>query len=69
HQRADARRTLVLGTVGVLALSLIYLAALNWAWPMIEARLFHGRYPEIGLMTAAWGLVTVISMAQMCLGY
>ncbi len=66
---ADARRTLALGTAGVLALSLIYLAALNWAWPVIEARLFHGRYPEIGLMTAAWGLVTLISMAQMCLGY
>ncbi|MFX6760019.1 hypothetical protein ABTH30_24270, partial [Acinetobacter baumannii] len=32
---ADARRTLALGTAGVLALSLIYLAALNWVWPVI----------------------------------
>ncbi|MGF7159486.1 O-antigen/teichoic acid export membrane protein [Rhodoligotrophos appendicifer] len=64
-----ARRILWQGTAGVLGLSLVYLAALAIAWRWIEPALFHGRYPDIAMLSAAWGLATVVSMAQMCLGY
>jgi hypothetical protein len=64
-----ARRILALGTLGVCGLCLVYLGLLYLAWPQIEARLFHGRYPDVGLMTAAWGLATLVSMSQICLGY
>ncbi|MBT9292235.1 hypothetical protein [Prosthecodimorpha staleyi] len=65
---ADALRTVILGTGGVLFLSLGYLAALALAWPWIEPRLFGGRYPGIGVLTAAWGLTTLIGTGHICLG-
>ena len=65
---ADALRTVILGTGGVLVLSLGYLATLALAWPWIEPRLFGGRYPGIGVLTAAWGLTTLIGTGHICLG-
>ncbi|MCW1839132.1 hypothetical protein [Prosthecomicrobium hirschii] len=65
---ADALRIVILGTGGVLVLSLGYLAALALAWPWIEPRLFGGRYPGIGVLTAAWGLTTLIGTGHICLG-
>lgn len=64
---ADARRILLLGTGGVLVLSLFYLLMLYLAWPIIEAYLFKGRYPEIGMLTIAWGLTTLVGILDLCL--
>lgn len=68
RRNADALRTVILGTGGVLVLSLGYLATLALAWPWIEPRLFGGRYPGIGVLTAAWGLTTLIGTGHICLG-
>lgn len=65
---AEARRTLILGTAGVLLLSMLYLFGLHLAWPLIEARLFQGRYPEIGMLTFAWSLTTLVGTSHICLG-
>lgn len=68
HNRdADARRTLFIGTAGVLTLSLLYLLVLYLAWPFVETRLFKGRYPEIGILTFAWGVTALIATSEMCL--
>ncbi|WP_137388130.1 hypothetical protein [Rhodoligotrophos defluvii] len=64
-----ARRVLFVGTAGVLALSLVYVGILAAAWPWIEPALFRGRHPQIAMLTAAWGFTTVLSLAQICLGY
>lgn len=64
---ADARRILLLGTAGVLFLSLLYLLVLYVAWPVIETYLFKGRYPEIGMLTIGWGLATLVGMLDLCL--
>ena len=68
RRRGDALRALVVGSFGVLVLSLAYLGALFVCWPLIEPHLFRGRYPEIGTMTAAWGGTTLISLGHICLG-
>ncbi|MFK8252506.1 lipopolysaccharide biosynthesis protein [Ancylobacter terrae] len=64
-----ARRTLFLGTAGVMIMSLVYLGVLAIGWRWIEPLVFHGRYPGIGAMSAAWGVAMLVAMAQMCLGY
>lgn len=65
---SDAHRTLWRGTLGVLALALVYLAVLYLAWPLIDAHLYQGRYPDIEIITIAWGIATFFSVGHICLG-
>ncbi|HRO49084.1 MAG TPA: hypothetical protein PLW75_02990 [Hyphomicrobium sp.] len=68
RRTGDAHRTLWRGTLGVLGLSVVYLAALYLAWPLVETHLYQGRYPDIGIITIAWGIATFFSVSHICLG-
>ena len=55
------------GLAAILGAGLAFCAVLYLAWPVIERLVFKGRYPDIGLMTATWGLYTLLVIAHMVL--
>lgn len=55
------------GLAGILGAGLAFCAVLYLAWPLIERLVFKGRYPDIGMMTAAWAVYTLLVIAHMVL--
>jgi O-antigen/teichoic acid export membrane protein len=55
------------GMVFVLAVTAVYCLALYIVWEMVEARIFKGKYPDVGQMTLAWAGYTVLVVTHMVL--
>ncbi|MEQ1611811.1 MAG: hypothetical protein ABL904_03590 [Hyphomicrobiaceae bacterium] len=55
------------GLIYVLTVAAIYCAALYAIWPFAAEKVFQGRYPEVGLMTLAWGGYMIVVIAHMVL--
>ncbi len=55
------------GLVYVIAVGCCYCLVLFVAWKWAESLFFHGRYPDVGRMTAAWGAYMITVIAHMVL--
>lgn len=67
----DGRRALNIllsGLALMTAIAALYLTAVYLAWPWLEPAIYKGRYADIGLIAAAWGLYTIINVADICIG-
>lgn len=48
--------------------NLLFLVALYVAWPYLSALVFHGKYQDLGYVTAGWGLANLAFQIRSCLG-
>lgn len=55
------------GMIYVLAVAACYCAGLYVVWPYAAEKIFHGKYPEVGMMTLAWGGYMAVVVAHMVL--
>ncbi|HZH27902.1 MAG TPA: hypothetical protein VEY95_12045 [Azospirillaceae bacterium] len=59
-RRRDALRTIWLALGGFVVLNLLGAVAILAAWPLLEAYVFRGRYPDVGIYVAGWAVVTLL---------
>lgn len=57
-----ALRTFFAGTGLIFVIAMAYFGALYVAWPWAESWIFHGKYPGIALMTAAWAVYAFVNV-------
>ena len=55
------------GLVYVLVVAACYCLALFIIWPFASEQFFHGKYPDVGMMTLAWACYMVVVVAHMVL--
>ncbi len=60
-------RLTVQGMSYVMAIGVLYCAALYVAWPLAEAWVFRGKYQDAGAMTAAWAGYMFVVICHMVL--
>jgi len=67
-EKQSAQRLLKIGLGFILCLDLVFFLFLFLLWHWIEPLLFAGKYPEIGTLTAAWGIYTILTHARSAVG-
>lgn len=53
---------------GFAAFNLLFLASLWMAWPLLSPLVFHGKYPDLEYLVAAWGIANIAFQCRSCLG-
>ena len=53
---------------GFALFNLLFLAGLWMVWPLLSPLVFHGKYPDLEYLVAAWGIANIAFQCRSCLG-
>lgn len=58
------QRMVIVAMAGGLAVAAVWSGLMHFAWPLVAAYLYKGKYAADGWMVALWGLSAALSLAQ-----